>query len=116
MPRAYPGCDLPPPRIRPQPESRRPQTPVAGAHIHRGLTRRDTRGWRQGRATAHPFASLDRLLNATAFEYVGYHWAFDVTRDGKFVYLGPAGSAKPAAAQLVEVDNWFADIQARLKP
>ena len=59
---------------------------------------------------------LDRLFDATAFGYVGYHWAFDATRDGKFVYLGPAGSAKPAAAQLVEVDNWFADIRARLQP
>jgi len=39
-----------------------------------------------------------------------------IWRDGKFVYLGPAGSAKPAAAQLVEVDNWFADIRARLQP
>ena len=58
----------------------------------------------------------DRLFDATAFGYVGYYWAFDVTHDGKFVYLGPAGSAKPAAAQLVEVDNWFADIRARLQP
>ena len=59
---------------------------------------------------------LERLFDATAFGYVGYHWAFDATHDGKFVYLGPAGSVKPAAAQLAEVDNWFADIRARLQP
>ncbi|MGH7648684.1 MAG: TolB family protein, partial [Gemmatimonadaceae bacterium] len=56
------------------------------------------------------------MFDATAFSYVGYHWAFDVTRDGKFVYLGPAGAAQPSTPQLVEVDNWFADIRARLAP
>jgi serine/threonine-protein kinase len=59
---------------------------------------------------------LEPLFDATAFSYVGYHWAFDVTRDGQFVYLGPAGAAQPSNAQLVQVDNWFADIRARLAP
>jgi len=69
-----------------------------------------------GPGPAFSVTKLERLFDATSFGYVGYQWAFDATRDGKFVYLGPAGSAKPAAAQLVEVDNWFADIRARLQP
>jgi serine/threonine-protein kinase len=69
-----------------------------------------------GPGPAFSVTKLEPLFDATTFGYVGYHWAFDVTRDGKFVYLGPAGTAQPTAPQLVQVDNWFADIRARLAP
>ena len=42
-----------------------------------------------GPGPAFSVTKLDRLFDATAFGYAGYHWAFDATRDGKFVYLGP---------------------------
>ncbi|HKT08720.1 MAG TPA: hypothetical protein VJR24_12540 [Gemmatimonadaceae bacterium] len=59
---------------------------------------------------------LEPLFDATSFGYVGYHWAFDATRDGNVVYFGQVGAAQPATAQLVEVDNWCADLRARLQP
>jgi eukaryotic-like serine/threonine-protein kinase len=69
-----------------------------------------------GPGPAFSVTRLVPLFDATAFAYVGYHWAFDVTRDGKFVYMGQADTERPNTAQLVQVDNWFADIRARLQP
>ena len=71
-------------------------------------------------ATVAPGATFtvsDRkpLFDASAFNDVGYHQVLDVTRDGHFLYLGPVGPVKAATTRLVEVDNWFADIRARLK-
>ena len=69
-----------------------------------------------GSGSTFSVTKLEPLFDATAFGYVGYHWAFDVTHDGTFVYLGPAGAPRPSASQLVEVDNWFADLRSRLQP
>ncbi|HEY3934389.1 MAG TPA: protein kinase [Gemmatimonadales bacterium] len=58
---------------------------------------------------------LKPLFDATRFSYVGYHQAFEVTRDGGFVFLGPLGGAATRATPLVQVDNWFADLRAKVK-
>lgn len=68
-----------------------------------------------GPGPAFSVTKLELLFDATAFGYVGYHWAFDATHDGKFVYLGAAGAARPGPTRLVEVDNWFTDLRARLQ-
>ncbi len=61
-------------------------------------------------------SSRTPLFDATGFTYIGYHQVFDVTKDGHFVHFGLVGPAARTATKLVEVDNWFADIRARLKP
>ena len=58
---------------------------------------------------------LTPLFDATPFSYAGYHQAFEVTKDGRFVFLGPVGEVATEAPKLVQIDNWFADIRARLK-
>ncbi len=58
---------------------------------------------------------LKPLFDATRFGYAGYHWAFETTRDGGFVFLGPLGAAATPSTRLVQVDNWFADLRAKLK-
>jgi Tol biopolymer transport system component len=59
---------------------------------------------------------LKPLFDATRFTYVGFHQAFEVAKDGGFVFLGPLGAAVAPSTWLVQVDNWFADLKARLKP
>ena len=59
---------------------------------------------------------LKPLFDATRFSYIGFHQAFEVTKDGRFIFLGPVGSVTARTTRLVQVDNWFADIKARLKP
>jgi serine/threonine-protein kinase len=59
---------------------------------------------------------LKPLFDASRFNYIGFHQAFEVTRDGRFVFLGTVGSAATQTIQLIQVDNWFADLKARLKP
>ncbi|MGH7581789.1 MAG: protein kinase domain-containing protein [Gemmatimonadales bacterium] len=61
-------------------------------------------------------AGLKQLFDARRFTYDGFHQAFDVTKDGRFIFLGPAGLAQAQAPRLVAVDNWFADLKAKLKP
>jgi len=78
---------------------------------------RDSRMFAATITTAPSFAvtGLTPLFSATEFSIVGYHQSFEVTPTGEFVFLGvraaPAARAKP----LVVVDNWFADIRARLR-
>ena len=58
---------------------------------------------------------LTRLFDASQFSIVGYHQSFDVTRSGEFIFLGVRAAPATGAKHLVQVDNWFADIRARLK-
>ena len=58
---------------------------------------------------------LKPLFDATAFSYIGYHQAFEATKDGGFIFLGPLGGTAAQSVRLVEVDNWFADLRARLR-
>jgi Tol biopolymer transport system component len=57
---------------------------------------------------------LKPLFDATRFSYAGFHQAFEVTKDGQFVFLGPIGQIAPTI-RLVQVDNWFADLKAKMK-
>ena len=67
-----------------------------------------------GTGPAFSVSELKPLFDATRFSYTGYHQAFEVTKDGQFVFLGPIGPIAPTI-RLVQVDNWFADLHARLK-
>ena len=58
---------------------------------------------------------LKPLFDATPFSLDGYHQAFEVTKDGKFIFLGPLGSVAARPLRLVQVDNWFADLRARMQ-
>jgi Tol biopolymer transport system component len=58
---------------------------------------------------------LTPLFDATRFNYFGYHQAFDVMPAGRFAFLDRPGQAATIAIHLVQVDNWFADLRARLK-
>ncbi len=68
-----------------------------------------------GAGTTFNVTELKPLFDARRFAHPGYHQAFEVTRDGRFVFLAPPGAAAPTT-RLVEVVNWFADLQAKLKP
>jgi hypothetical protein len=59
--------------------------------------------------------ALKTLFDATRFSYIGYHQAFEVTKDGRFIFLGPIGPVAAQNVRLVQVDNWFADLKAKLK-
>ena len=61
-------------------------------------------------------SELKPLFEATKFNYLGFHQAFEVTSDGRFIFLDLVGSAAAEAIRLVQVDNWFADLKAKLKP
>ncbi|MEO6923271.1 MAG: hypothetical protein ABI142_05550, partial [Bryocella sp.] len=54
------------------------------------------------------------LFNATRFEYIPYHQAFDMMPDGRFAFLDQPGQ-NATTVQLVEVDNWFAELRTRRK-
>jgi serine/threonine-protein kinase len=62
-------------------------------------------------------AGLTRLFDASKLVFDFFHQSYDLTPDGKyFVFLSPrAGGSASKAAQVVWVDNWFSDVQARLK-
>ncbi|MGH9419150.1 MAG: hypothetical protein ACRD3J_04190, partial [Thermoanaerobaculia bacterium] len=61
-------------------------------------------------------SELKPLFDASRFNYGGYHQAFEVTRDGRFIFLDAVGSTAVKAVRLVQVDNWFADLRAKLRP
>ena len=55
------------------------------------------------------------LFDASGFALDLYHQAFDVTGDGRFLFLRPRGAAVGARGQrIVWVNNWFTDLQAKL--
>jgi Tol biopolymer transport system component len=58
---------------------------------------------------------LTSLFNAAPFDYIGYHQAFEVTRDGHFAFLDLQGGRGTGATRLVEIDNWFTDLKARTR-
>jgi WD40 repeat protein len=68
-----------------------------------------------GAGPAFSVTGLTPMFDATRFNYVAYHQAFDVAADGRFVFLGELGATAATAVRLVEVDNWFADIRAKVK-
>jgi serine/threonine-protein kinase len=59
---------------------------------------------------------LAPLFDATRFNYIGYHQAFEITPDGRFAFLDQPEGTAATTARLVEVDNWFADLRAKTKP
>jgi tRNA A-37 threonylcarbamoyl transferase component Bud32/WD40 repeat protein len=63
---------------------------------------------------AFSVSELKPLFDATRFSYAGFHQAFEVTKEGQFVFLGPIGPVAPTI-RLVQVDNWFADLKAKLR-
>ena len=65
-------------------------------------------------ATFH-VTGITPLFDATRFNYVPYHQAFNVSRDGRFFFLGELGTPAVTGIRLVEVDNWFADLRTKLK-
>ena len=59
---------------------------------------------------------VTRLFTAPQLSVAGFHQSFEVTRDGEFVFLGVRALPTARAKHLVMVDNWFADLKARMKP
>ena len=59
--------------------------------------------------------ALTSLFDAARFNYAGYDQAFAVMPDGRFAFLDQPGRSTTNAVRLVEVDNWFADLRAKLK-
>jgi Tol biopolymer transport system component len=68
-----------------------------------------------GAGPAFRVTDLKVLFDATPFSYTGFHQSFEVTKDGQFVFLGPVGPVAGRSIRLVQVDNWFADLKAKLK-
>ena len=58
---------------------------------------------------------LKPMFDATRFSYFGYHQSFELAKDGQFVFMGPLGPVTAQSIRLVQVDNWFADLRAKLK-
>jgi serine/threonine-protein kinase len=58
--------------------------------------------------------ALKPLFSATRFGPQIYHQVFDVTKDGRFIFLGSPSAGTARSAQLVEVDNWLGDLKTRL--
>ena len=59
--------------------------------------------------------ALIPLFDATRFNYVAYHQAFAVMPDGRFAFIDQPGQSASSAVRLVQIDNWFADLKAKLK-
>ncbi len=57
------------------------------------------------------------LFDASNFLVDAFHTSFDVTPDGRsFVFIAPQAPGPLAGTQpIVQVDNWFADMRARLR-
>ena len=58
---------------------------------------------------------LKPMFDATRSSYIGYHQSFEIAKDGQFVFLGPLSAVAARTVRLVQVDNWFADLRAKLK-
>ena len=58
-----------------------------------------------------------RILDASGFTGQVFHQSYDVAPDGRsFLFVGPRKSrANSRGPQVVRVDNWFADLKARVK-
>jgi Tol biopolymer transport system component len=61
-------------------------------------------------------SGLTPLFDASGFVLDAAHQSFDVAPGGRpFVFLSPRRLAQGRAPQIVWVDNWFADLEARLR-
>jgi serine/threonine-protein kinase len=60
---------------------------------------------------------LRQLFDASGFTVDPFHQTYDVTPDGRFfIFAAPRQSGAAARApQIVQVDDWFADVRARLR-
>jgi serine/threonine-protein kinase len=66
--------------------------------------------------SAFQVTSLTPLFDASGFIYDAFHQSFAVTPDGDFLFLRPRGlSDDGRRLRIVWVENWFADIEARLR-
>jgi serine/threonine-protein kinase len=65
---------------------------------------------------AFAVADVRYLFDASGFVLDAFHQSFDITPDGRhFVFLSPTRTAGADQPQLVEVDNWFSDLRARVQ-
>ena len=58
--------------------------------------------------------ALQTLFDASSYALNPYHQEFEIAPDGHFLMLGVPKGAGQQVTRLVEVDNWFADLKARL--
>lgn len=58
--------------------------------------------------------ALHPLFDASRFAIDLYHQSFAVLKDGRFVFAGQPRSGVATPPKLVEIDNWFADIKAKI--
>jgi WD40 repeat protein len=56
---------------------------------------------------------LKPLFDASRYAWDGFHQLYDVTKDGRFIFLAAAASQNDRGAKLVEVENWFAELGGR---
>jgi serine/threonine-protein kinase len=55
------------------------------------------------------------LFDASGLLLDTFHQSYDVTRDGRFIFLSPRRPGGDSRApRIVRVDNWFRDVRARL--
>ncbi|MGI8620047.1 MAG: protein kinase domain-containing protein [Gemmatimonadaceae bacterium] len=57
---------------------------------------------------------LQPLFSVSAFILDAFHQSYEVTPDGHFIFIGPRQAGSQQAPRVVRVDNWFADLRARL--
>jgi len=61
-------------------------------------------------------AGLSPLFDASGFSLDLFHQAYDVAPDGRsFIFFSPRQQTARRGPQIVWVDNWFADVRARLR-
>ena len=56
------------------------------------------------------------LFNTTHFINAGFHQSYDVAPDGRFIFTRFAETVTGGAAPIIQVNGWFADLRARLRP
>jgi Tol biopolymer transport system component/tRNA A-37 threonylcarbamoyl transferase component Bud32 len=71
----------------------------------------------QATATTFAVGRLVPLFDASIFLNDAFHQGYAVTPDGRsFIFVSPrGGSATSVAPQIVWVDHWFTDLEARLR-
>jgi serine/threonine-protein kinase len=57
---------------------------------------------------------LQPLFDAARYTWDGFHQLYDVTHDGRFIFLQAALQGS-GGVQLVEVENWFAELDGRAR-
>ncbi len=64
--------------------------------------------------SAFQVQELTPLFDVSGFSLDNFHQTYDVLPGGGFLFLRPQASQAAAARPLVLVENWFADVRARL--